>query len=156
MSRTTSVEVETTVHTSTDNGETMTRIKHLKIKIMSLAMESRLIRDEANGIKPCYNSDRVETYEGLYHHRIHTVRPAARHALLAYAYLRGVKYRAVETTCRREPKWIVVAKNVAAFSDIPKDDALSNLKEWAKQHSVGSSPSAPCEGNLDCKETATG
>lgn len=64
---------------------------YLKIKIMSLAAEARIIRREEHrwpGPSDIRN--------GLHLHRICDVRNEARASLLAYGYLRGRPYAAVE------------------------------------------------------------
>ena len=81
---------------------------YLKVKIKSLAEEARIIRKE----------ERVsegEKREGLYLHRIGTVRRAARHTLLAYGFLRGKKYRQMEAKCEVSPKWPEVFKMVVKY-----------------------------------------
>lgn len=74
-----------------------TRVPHLKIKVVSLAAEARLIRAEERKRK-----DRNSKGEwtgvrfSLHQHRTREVRQAARHAQLAYAFLRGIPYARVE------------------------------------------------------------
>lgn len=65
----------------------------LKVKIKELAEEARIIRKEEKIAK-----ERRETSKliQLHEHRIRVVRPAARSALLAYGYLRGTPYLAIE------------------------------------------------------------
>ena len=70
---------------------------YLKIKIKSLADEARSIRAEE--LK--HPGGDVRT--GLYLHRINVVRPEARAAQLAYAYLRNKRYRQIEATCQIAP-----------------------------------------------------
>lgn len=63
--------------------------KYLKVKVKSLAEESRIIRLEE---KRSFGPQR----EGLYHHRLFVVRIESRAAQLAYAYLRGQTLDQVE------------------------------------------------------------
>lgn len=65
---------------------------YLKIKIMSLAAEARIIRREE---LRWYGGSSLRS--GLRSHRVHEVRSEARVALLAYGYLRGRAYAAIET-----------------------------------------------------------
>ncbi len=75
----------------------------LKIKIKNLADEARTIRREEKKGHFLRNELRA--------HRIHTVRRAARHTLLAYGFIRGREYRASEgkpngiTDASRAPEW---------------------------------------------------
>ena len=63
---------------------------YLKVKIKSLAAESRIIRHEE---KKAYDND---NREGLYLHRVKDVRRESRASQLAYAFLRGVPFLVVE------------------------------------------------------------
>lgn len=67
---------------------------YLKVKIKSLAAESRIIRHEE---KRAYDNDQRE---GLYLHRVKDVRHESRASQLAYAYLRGVPFSVVEPSSR--------------------------------------------------------
>lgn len=70
----------------------------LRVKIRSLAAESRIIRHE-KGKYPGGSS----VHGVLNHHRINDVRFEARAAQLAYAYLRGCRtYRQTEPSCRTD------------------------------------------------------
>ena len=78
---------------------------YLKIKIKSLAAEARIIRAEEKkwpGQHPLRTS--------LRNHRLHEVRREARHALLAYGFLRGRPRAVVEAKARAEPSWERVLK----------------------------------------------
>lgn len=107
------------------------RIKHLKVKVKSLAAEARIIRLEENRAKGrrLSNTKRVEAIQSgvyvrndkyyeikgrdndlrksLYRHRTTSIWHEARHALLAYAFLRGRDYAAVEKKpARGTPKYL--------------------------------------------------
>jgi hypothetical protein len=92
-------------------------LTYLKVKILSLADESRTIRCEeltlinaGKGASP----DR----EGLYLHRINEVRPESRAALLAYGYLRGTPYRAMENAATKsKPDWKRVASLIKKYGE---------------------------------------
>jgi hypothetical protein len=71
---------------------------YLKIKIKSLAAEARIIRREELRF-PGQHTTRT----GLYLHRINAVRTEARAALLAYGFLRGRSYAALEAKCHIAP-----------------------------------------------------
>lgn len=83
---------------------------YLKIKIMSLAAEARIIRAEEKKW-PGEHVARI----GLHEHRIHSVRPEARHALLAYGFLRGRSYRQLERTAAQPPDWERVGQLIEKF-----------------------------------------
>lgn len=68
---------------------------YLKVKIKSLAEESRIIRKEELKTSG-------ELREGLYQHRIWDVRGEARAALMAYAYLRGKSVESVEPNAHQD------------------------------------------------------
>ena len=83
------------------------RVAELRVKIRSLAVESTIIRHEEiralrarRGAVKRSSSDHAShhgaTYESLHAHRIGVVRPAARAAQLALAYLRARPYASAE------------------------------------------------------------
>lgn len=78
-------------------------IVYLRVKIRSLAEEARIIRKEERRFPK--GSRNNEVYFGLHTHRTYDVRNEARHALLAYAFLRHRPYRTVEPKCHTEPLW---------------------------------------------------
>ena len=82
----------------------------LKVKIKSLAEEARIIRKEEQKVHGLakYN---------LQQHRKTVVRSEARHTLLAYGFLRGRDYRAMEKTCRIPPQPSRVVRMVARYGD---------------------------------------
>lgn len=88
----------------------------LKIKLKSLAAESRIIRKQEL-------KSRGPIREALYHHRIHVVRRAARETHLAYGFLRGRAYLALESRCSSpSPDWKEVGKMVKKYGggDLPE------------------------------------
>lgn len=69
---------------------------YIKVKIKSLAAEAKIIRREEQKARAHGNSHlRV----GLADHRRGIVRHEARHAQLAYGFLRGTPYKAMEAKC---------------------------------------------------------
>ncbi len=145
----------------------------LKIKVMSLAAEARIIRAEEKRLKKAnrrliasgktdqmtkedrdaYLGKRSKVINDLHSHRIAVVRPAARHSLLAYGFLRGKKYCEIESKVRvslcetemtngrntidiviNTPDWKEVGKNVSKFD---WDHDTAKFAAWlaaAKQH----------------------
>lgn len=73
---------------------------YLKVKLKSLAAEAKIIRAEEKKAKKYKNQ---ELLSGLELHRKDVVRSAARHTLLAYAFIRGVPYKKVEAKCAKAP-----------------------------------------------------
>lgn len=70
---------------------------YLKVKVKSLAAEARIIRVE---------EAKTRTHRaGLAEHRRGIVRHEARHALLAYGFLRGRAYNKLENDPRTNPDW---------------------------------------------------
>lgn len=87
------------------------RREMLKVKIKSLAEEARIIRKE---------EARTFGYlrDELHVHRVTVVRRAARHAILAYAVVRGVDLTKVEPIRYTEPNWADVEKMVRKYGSI--------------------------------------
>lgn len=103
------------------------RIRHLKIKIVNLADEAKTIRKEE-----AKTSGMVKWR--LQDHRKTIVRDAARANLLAYAYLRGIPYSAVEAqNTRKEIDWPRVRRIVRSFGGNSDDvgDWYETRKEAA-------------------------
>lgn len=98
---------------------------YLKIKVMSLASEARIIRREEKRW-PGPSDQRT----GLHLHRIHAVRPESRAAHLAYGFLRGRAYRQMEATCRREPDWNKVQHLAIRYGDGDKNALSRRIAEW--------------------------
>lgn len=63
-----------------------TRETHLKVKVLHLSEESRIIRREAE------RSNDIQEKASLQQHRLQVVRPASRVAHLAYAAVKGIPY----------------------------------------------------------------
>lgn len=98
---------------------------YLKMKIMSLAAEARIIRAEEKK----WPGEHTARY-GLHEHRIHDVRPEARHALLAYGFLRGRSYRQLEAAAARPPDWERVGQLVEKFGGGDVRVLRQRFAEW--------------------------
>lgn len=95
----------------------------LKVKIKSLAEEAKIIRrEEALAKTP---EERLK----LAVHRRGVVRYEQRHTLLAYAYIRGIPYRVVESNCHEQPNTYKVARMVEKYGEY--DGAA--LQEWFRR-----------------------
>lgn len=104
------------------------RTIHLKIKIKTLASEAGHIRHEAR--RTCGRER-----QDLNAHRRGPVRSAARHNQLAYAFLRGIPYRAVERRTQDPPSWSQVETLARRFG--PARPWAPSWEAWlaaAQQH----------------------
>lgn len=73
------------------------QVAALRVKVKSLAAESRIIRQEERRART------TEVHASLYMHRVQDVRREARAALLAYAFIRGTAYARVEQPAPDNP-----------------------------------------------------
>lgn len=118
-------------------------ILSLKVKLVSLGMESRYIRKQelrqAKRLKKALargNNQGATVAEGnvcsLAEHRRNVVRKAAREAHLAHGYLRGVPYRDMENFVRpgNEPDWKQVAKVVRSHGSGLGNFTEDSMKDW--------------------------
>lgn len=134
------------------------QLKELKVKYKTLAAESQFIRLEER--KACEDAKRLKwkqkaeaaarkeaTWNSLYRHRKDVVRPEARAAYIARAYLVGKPFEKVEQkwfansyaiagsnpTTQFELFWDKVVHNVTRFSSLGGDLRASVL-EWRDKH----------------------
>jgi hypothetical protein len=84
-------------------GKIIDRREMLRVKVKSLAEESRIIRKEEGRTK-----GQIQ-YE-LHRHRVIDVRIAARHAHLAYGLIKGRSIDRMENGAKSPPKWIEVRR----------------------------------------------
>jgi hypothetical protein len=117
-------------------------VRTLKIKIKSLAAEAKIIRREERKTKPQIewkemtfpNGATIRYQAGeyfeLHTHRTGPVRASARHALLAYGYLRGRAYKQLEAKCYDEPDWQNVLNQVKRFDPSKSNLVPDQFKEW--------------------------
>lgn len=125
---------------------------HLKVKIKTLAAESRIIRHQELRFKEKPRlvppdasvaekrlarkrrrnlSDRQRAVRSSLHfHRTIVVRREARASLLAYGFLRGRTYKAMEATCREKPPWKRIEELVKRFGDDDLRDRMQRFSEW--------------------------
>lgn len=102
------------------------RSVELKIKRKNLADEARTIRAEELAAKKARDTALVEN---LHNHRINKVRPAARHAHLANAFLRGTPYDRVEAPGSRPFDVTAVAREIRTFgSDATREITTSKME----------------------------
>lgn len=115
---------------------------YLKIKIKSLAAESRIIRFEELRLKGRRRAvaDRqgdaglvqgmgIEL-DGLYLHRVRDVRIEARAAQVAYAFLRCKPYASIERPGSAGLRTGRVADLISKYGYIKRDQAARQLDDW--------------------------
>ncbi len=97
----------------------------LKIKIKSLAAESRVIRDRERKASGLLRQE-------LHNHRVHVVRKATRSTLLAYGFLRRRTYSQIEKTCKTTPNFHEVERMVLKYyeGEFEKQKLKDALAEW--------------------------
>jgi hypothetical protein len=117
---------------------------YLKIKIMCLAAEARIIRHE-EGKWPrerdlpmeeraqTRNQERWATRLGLANHRRRIVRKEARASLLAYGYLRGRRYRQIEAKASTPPELFRIRDLVVKYGGLNKVETENSLRDWLKE-----------------------
>jgi hypothetical protein len=122
-----------------------TRIVHLHIKILSLAAEAGIIRSEervsiglprSRDLREGEERGRIDSvlHDSLVVHRRNIVRVAARHALLAYGFLRGLDYAKMEPKSLGSPNFAEVSKLVDRFGACydPSSESYSEYLERKK------------------------
>jgi hypothetical protein len=97
------------------------RRRFLKIKLKSLAEESKIIRKEEGRTR------NKELRDALHNHRVIDVRSEARHTLIAYGFMRGRTFAAVEPTSKRHVDWKKVEWMVKKYGN------LKGFNEWKPQ-----------------------
>lgn len=100
-------------------------ILFLKVKLKSLAAESRIIRHQerkTNGSIRCQ----------LQEHRREVVRYEARHTHLAYGFLKGKPYTMLEQSCKSEPYWPKVLNMVKKYGFEFNDEVVKKFDKWTK------------------------
>lgn len=103
---------------------------YLKIKVVSLAAEAKLIRREEHRIKAkprAAGEAPPAAWFGLNSHRREDVRNEARAACLAYGYLRGRAYKQMEAKCHTKPPFTRVVDLVKKYGT--KED-YEKLAAW--------------------------
>lgn len=102
---------------------------YLKIKIKSLAAESRIIRQEEKKWRGGHPM-RISLWE----HRIKIVRAEARASLLAYGFLRGRKIWTIETSGKLPPAIWARARQIAVrFSSEKEAVTRMRFEDWTAE-----------------------
>lgn len=98
--------------------------RFLKVKIMSLSAESKIIRQQE---KKCFG-ERLRNL--LYDHRVNVVRVETRAAFIAYAYLRG---RTLESIEGKRSGYIPFHRAQSVIKKFGTDKAFDGFRAWYLQ-----------------------
>jgi hypothetical protein len=103
---------------------------YLRVKILSLAAEAQIIRrEEKRWIIKGKKNHPIRM--GLKAHRKNEVRTEQRSALLAYAFLRGQKYKQLEANCYTTPNWLRVADLATKYgSNSDRKAVYEEIRVW--------------------------
>lgn len=104
------------------------RSPYLKVKIKTLMDEAHHIRKEMTKFMGC-----TSTYRKLHLHRVTEVRKEARATLIAYGFLNGLPYSAIEHASYEEPNWSRVRKMIVKYGEAGEaEERLVSFESWRK------------------------
>lgn len=110
---------------------------YLKVKVSSLAAEARIIRNleqkQLAYLRRTPNWPETVAalpFWGLRKHRTWDVRREARSSCLAYGFLRGRAYRAIEAKCYSKPDWKRVQSLIERYGEGDKRILIQKFSEW--------------------------
>jgi hypothetical protein len=112
---------------------------YLKVKVTSLAEEARIIRRIARKVRAAHDRKRhpgdvpPQAWFGLNAHRTFDVRREARSSHLAYGFLRGVPYRAMEEKAHEAPNWKRVEQLVTKYGEGDPRERMQRFSEWKEE-----------------------
>lgn len=99
---------------------------YLKVKIKTLMNEAHIIRKEMTKFMGC-----TSTYRKLHLHRVTEVRKEARATLVAYGFLNGLPYSAIEHACYEEPNWSRIRKMIVKYGEVGEpEERLVAFEFW--------------------------
>lgn len=116
--------------------------EYLKVKVKSLAVESRIIRQEEIKAKRAYKWNRdhdgnPEKFnrlrEGLYEHRVGSLRNESRISHLAYGFLKKVSYKAMENKCGTDPDWDRIARLIKKYGEEDNRILMQKFSAWKEE-----------------------
>ena len=99
----------------------------LRVNVKSLAAEARFIRQEIR------RADSPEAKEALAIHRMVRLKPEARLAHLALAFVRGRKYRQAENHARQEVNVQALTKKVNKFVAYGDRVSETAITKWVQR-----------------------
>lgn len=116
-------------------------LAYLKIKVVSLAAEARLIRKDEQKFKKRPGPTCREIFWGLREHRTKDVRSESRSALIAYGYLRGRAYSTIESKGkhgrRPDPDWTRIVQLIVKYGQNKDAAAIKKAIEvWKDPEAV--------------------
>jgi hypothetical protein len=97
-------------------------VHKLRVNVKSLAAEAKIIREEIR------RAETTEARQALHDHRMVRVRPEARLAHLALAFMKGRPYKMAESTARSEPVIADLVKKITRFACV--SNAEQKITEW--------------------------
>lgn len=117
---------------------------YLKIKVVSLTEEAKLIRkDEYKRLKAArralsqgkeesaaYHS---EIFKGLRYHRIWDVRNEARVSNIAYGFLQGHEYKDIERNAIKQVRWMRVQGLVLRYGEGDPSELFDRFQKWKQR-----------------------
>lgn len=128
----------------------------LRIKILSLADETRHIRRWEGRLKRAarHHPAAKETFWSLREHRRGVVSEEARHTLLAFGFLRGLAYKAMEPLRYSDPEWPAIFTMAQRYGNLKTSEDSNALvaafNAWkaaagepAKRHPSNNPPALP-------------
>jgi len=99
----------------------------LRVNVKSLAAEAKFIREEIRRAR------KPETKNMLNGHRQYYLKPEARMAHLALAFVRGRPYRQVETNARTQPGDQDLLKKLYRFLTYDLRPDIYQVRSWLQQ-----------------------
>ena len=111
----------------------------LKVKTKHLAAEARIIKHEERKLKQRQKKSphprRQALRRALREHRIEVVRPHARSTHLAYGFLRGTRYRAIEDDrTRSTPNWPEIERMILKYGEADSRTLKQAFAEWKSEN----------------------
>ena len=98
---------------------------YLRVKLLSLAAESKIIRKEMRKY-----AGPTEVYQGLHLHRVHDVREESRATHIAMGFLKGLQYKQIENKCYQEPNWKRIKTLISKYGNVNAKDLENAFDLW--------------------------
>lgn len=116
----------------TKDGTIVDRREMLRVKLKSLAVEAKIIRQEEDKVRPKSSLLRTELRE----HRVGAVRKEARASSLAYGFIKGYKRTQIEVSFRQLPDVLdkelrgKVIAMVKRYGPVQGGDVSGPIAQW--------------------------
>src|SRR5258705_7523629 len=98
---------------------------YLRIKALSLAAESKIIRKEMRKYE-----GPTAAYQGLHLHRTVDVREESRATNIAMGFLKGLQYKQIEAKCYQGPNWKRVRNLITKYGEGKTQDIEQAFEKW--------------------------